>query len=64
MFRRFFAALANLTGNVEALALSFGEANERFKRNVLGEGNGELPLLEHAESVEPVRNGRKKTAAK
>jgi hypothetical protein len=36
MFRRFFSALSALAGNVEALAASFAEANERFRHNVLG----------------------------
>jgi hypothetical protein len=45
-------------------AASFAEANQRFKRNVLGEVNGDLPALEYAESEEPARIGRKKAAAK
>jgi hypothetical protein len=64
VFRKFFSALAALTGNVEALAASLGEANQRFRHNVLGEGNGDLPLLELSESEEPARLGRKKAAAK
>ena len=64
MFRKFFSALAALATNVEALAASFAEANQRFRHNVLGESNGDLPLLEHAESDEPARIGRKKATAK
>jgi hypothetical protein len=65
MFKRIFTALANLTGNIEALAASIAEANECFRHNVLGEGNGDLLALDHqAESQEPARLGRKKTAAK
>jgi hypothetical protein len=64
MFKRFFSAVAALASNVEALAASFAEANQRFRHNVLGEGNGDLPALEHAESEEPARIGRKKAAAK
>ena len=65
MFKRIFTALANLTGNIEALAASIAEANECFRHNVLGDGNGELLALEHqTESEKPARIGRKKAAAK
>jgi hypothetical protein len=65
MFKRVFSALASLAGNIEALAASFAEANERFRHNVLGEGNGELLALDHqAESEEPARIGRKKATVK
>jgi hypothetical protein len=57
-------ALATLTGSVKALAASLAEANTRFRHNVLGEGDGDLPALEHAESEEPARIGRKKATAK
>ncbi len=64
MFKRFFAALAALTSNVEALAASFAEANDRFKRNLLGEDNDDMPAPEYSEREEPARIGRKKSAAK
>jgi hypothetical protein len=65
IFKRFFSALANLTGNIETLAASFAEANKRFRHNVLGDGNDEFPVLNHlAESEETARIGRKKAGAK
>ena len=66
MFKRFFSALANLTANVEALAQSFALANERFRCNILGDGDGELPALSYAQSEEPPVNGKakKRVAAK
>ncbi len=64
MFKRFFSALANLTGNIEALAASFAEANERFRQNVLGDGSGELPALEQKSESDAERatNGRRRKA--
>ena len=65
MFKRFFSALSSLAGNIEALAASIAEANECFRHNVLGEGNGDLLALDHqAESEEPARIAPKKAAAK
>ena len=65
MFKRLFSALTSLRCNIEALAVSFAEANERFRHNILGEGNGEVLALDHqAENEEPARIGRKKAAAK
>jgi hypothetical protein len=70
VFRKFFSALAALATNVEALAASFAEANQRFRHNVLGEGNGDLPALDYTptdgntEAVEPApKNGRKRSAS-
>jgi hypothetical protein len=59
MFRRFFYALASLAGNIEALAASFAEANERFRHNVLGEGSGEPEQLEHHEPALTLKARRK-----
>jgi hypothetical protein len=60
VFKRFFSALASLASNVESLSASFAEANRRFRQNILGEGNGDLPALEHTESDEPPKIGRKR----
>jgi hypothetical protein len=59
MFKRLFSALPSLTGNIEALAASFAEANERFRHNVLSEGNGEPAQLEHHEPALTVKARRK-----
>jgi hypothetical protein len=71
VFRKFFSALAALAANVEALAASFAEANQRFRHNVLGDGNGDtIPALDYAPTdgntkvVEPApKNGRKRSAS-
>jgi hypothetical protein len=40
------------------------EANERFRHNVLDEGNGDLSALGHTEPNEAAQIVRKKVAAK
>jgi hypothetical protein len=47
MFRRFFAALASLAANAEALAQSFAEANSRFRTNLALDHADQPEQLEH-----------------
>lgn len=58
MFKKFFAAIAALTQNAEALAASLAEANERFRANLLDGPADEVPALEHDDKAAR-KNGRK-----
>lgn len=64
MFKRFFAALASLTANAEALAASFAEANENFRHNLALDHKEDVPALPAPEEKDSpaARNGRKAAA--
>jgi hypothetical protein len=55
MFRRFFAALANLTAGAEALAASFAEANDRFRQNLALDPQDQPGQLEHEPAIKKTR---------
>jgi hypothetical protein len=55
MFRRFFAALANLTAGAEALAASFAEANDRFRQNLALDHPEQPEQLDHEPAVKKSR---------
>lgn len=59
MFKRFFSALACLSSNIEALAASFAEANERSRHNILGEGYSEPASIELHEPASMGKSLRK-----
>jgi hypothetical protein len=62
MFKRLFAAIANLTTSMESLALSVTEANTNFRAN-LGLDNHEEPArLEHQEPEAEANGGTKRKA--
>ena len=69
MFARFFSALRLLTVNAEALAASFAEANQRFRRNlaldVADEPSAALPgpVAEEDARDGTRRNGRGRSKA-
>jgi hypothetical protein len=64
MFKRFFNALAGLTDAVDALKASVTEANANFRANLGLDGPADVPALEHQTEQEPVKNGRKRAAAR
>ena len=64
MFKRFFNALAGLTDAVDALTASVTEANANFRANLGLDGPADVPTLEHQTEQEPVKNGRKRAAAR
>jgi hypothetical protein len=55
MFKRLFAAIANLTAGMEALALSVSEADRNFRANLGLDRHDEPEQLEHHE---PASNGK------
>lgn len=59
MFRRFFAAIAAMSANAEALAASFAEANDRFRVNLALDHTEAPAALEHTEAEEEERPARK-----
>jgi hypothetical protein len=66
MFKRLFAAIANLTASMESLALSVTEANTNFRQNL---GLDAQPVdqpaqLEHAGEAEAETNGPTKRKAR
>jgi hypothetical protein len=66
MFRRLFAAIANLTASMEALALSVTEANTNFRQNI---GIDPQPAvqpaqLQHHEEAEDNGGTKRKTRAR
>jgi hypothetical protein len=60
LFKRLFAAIANLTASMELLALSVTEADRNFRQNLGLDYHEEPAQLEHQE---PAGNGKSRRKA-